>query len=56
MRAECPEACLTAGEDLGDLELNLSWSHSAGADCNRAELPQEVHDFVGSVAKGENSV
>ncbi len=56
VRAEYKEACPAAGQDFHGAELDSSWSQCAGADCTTTELPQEAHEFVGSVAKGETGM
>ncbi len=54
--ADYPEACLAAGEDLNESELDSPLSQCPGPDCATAKLPQEALDFVESIAVSEVGV
>ncbi len=56
MGTECPKACHAGGKGQDESETVSFLSQISGDDCNIAEQPQTVHDFVESVAEGEVGV
>ncbi len=46
--------CLVAGKGMDGPELGSSSSQSGGANCNRADPPQEALDLVGGVTENED--